>query len=366
MGFERFQGNPQVVGALRRMLAAGRLPHSLILAGPAGVGKHMLASMVARALNCLDEEARASGDFCGLCRLCLRLAPAEVPENDSEFAPVLAQRPKLRAEERRERPLVYSSHPDVLVFLPDGPLRQISIDQVRLLKSQAQFVPAEARRRLFIVDEADRMDPAAANSMLKVLEEPPGTAVLILTATHYYELLPTIRSRGVAFHLGGVPVEQIERFLEGRAGIEEKDRSLAARLADGSPGRALSLDLERARKQARDLLAFLAAATDPARAGNLEDLLARTEALARDQEETLETLLEALYGLLQDLMHISLGRPVLRHVELEEPLRRLARRVDWRWMERAAARLDLLDSLLRRNINRQIALESLAASLKTG
>ena len=65
MGFSNFVGNPQAVAALRRMLASGRLPHSLILTGPPGVGKHTLASMIARALNCLDDEFRATGDFCG-------------------------------------------------------------------------------------------------------------------------------------------------------------------------------------------------------------------------------------------------------------------------------------------------------------
>ncbi len=351
-------------------LAAGRLPHSLILAGPQGIGKHTLASMVARALNCLDEDARAAGDFCELCSFCRRLAPLEAPEQDPDFAGILAQRPKLRAEERRSHPLVYSPHPDVFAFLPDGPLRQISIDQVRLLKAQAQFVAAEARRRVFILDECDRMDAPAANSMLKILEEPPEPAVLILTATNYYDLLPTVRSRAMAFHLGPVPAEEIERFLESRAGRETPagdsaaNRRLAARLAGGSPGRALALDLEGARELRRDLVAWLGAAiTSGTAERNLDDLLNRTESLARGSEERLETLLEALYGLLEDILHLSLGRPVLENLELEGPLRRLARRVDWNWLEHAAARLDLLRRELRRNINRQMALDSLAASL---
>ncbi len=366
MGFGRFLGNPQTVAPLRRMLVGGRLPHSLIFAGPAGVGKHTLASMVARAVNCLDQQARAEGDFCELCAACRRIAPVENPGSDADFARLLAQRPKMKAEERRERPLVFSSHPDVLAFLPDGPLRQVSIEQVRWLKAQAQFVAAEAARRVFIVDEADRMDAPAANSMLKILEEPPESAILILTATQYYELLPTIRSRGIAFHLGPVAAEQIEVFLESRVGIPRggtADRRLAARLAEGSPGRALTLDLERSRELRRDLLAWLASSTEQR---NLDDLLTRSESLARQQEDSLEVLLGVLYSLLQDILHLRLGRPALRNIELEEPLRRLARRVDWKWLEGAAERLDALQRLLRRNINKQVALDALGAALKAG
>jgi DNA polymerase-3 subunit delta' len=212
MGFNRFSGNAQTLTSLRRMLAAGRLPPSLILAGPQGVGKHTLASMIARVLNCLDDEVRASGDFCELCSNCRRIAPTESPESDEEFEKLLTARAKMKAEDRRERPLMFSSHPDVVAFLPDGPLRQISIDQARTLKDYAQFLPASGRRRVIIVDEADRMDAAAANSMLKVLEEPPETTVLILTATNYYELLPTIRSRGIALHLSPVAPEDVEKF----------------------------------------------------------------------------------------------------------------------------------------------------------
>lgn len=363
MGFGRFLGNPQTVAALRRMLTAGRLPHALIFAGPSGLGKHTLASMLARALNCLDDEARGAGDFCELCANCRRIQPMESPEQDPDFSKILAQRLKLRAEDRRNDPLVYSSHPDVLAFLPDGPLRQVSIDQVRLLKGQVQFVPAAARRRVFILDEADRMDPAAANSLLKILEEPPEAAVLILTAANYYELLPTIRSRGIVFHLEPLPVEDVERFLERRGGMPPADRRLAARLADGSPGRALELDLERARELRRDLLALLASSAEQR---SFDDLLARTESLARGQEESLEVLLGIFYSLVQDILHLSLGRPALHNIELEEQLRRLARRVDWNWVETAAGRLDQLQHNLRRNLNKQMALDALAASWKAG
>jgi DNA polymerase-3 subunit delta' len=363
MGFDSFIGNAPAIASLRRMLAAGRLPGSLILAGPSGVGKHTLASMVARALNCLDDEALATGDFCGLCANCRRIAPTEAPEADEEFAKLLAARAKMRADDRRDRPLMFSSHPDVIAFLPDGPLRQISIDQARTLKEHAQFLPASARRRVMIVDEADRMDSAAANSLLKILEEPPETTVVILTASNYYELLPTIRSRGIPVHLSPASEDQVEHFLESRADMPAADRRLAARLSEGCPGRAMGLDLEAARKQRRDAVEWLGALAG--RAGgkpNYEDMMARTEGLARG-EDNLETVVAVLYSLVEDLLHLQAGRPPLRNVELESTLKPLASRVDWAWVARASERHDLLQRNLRRNVKRQLALEALASIL---
>jgi DNA polymerase-3 subunit delta' len=363
MGFDSFIGNAPALASLRRMLAAGRLPHSLILAGPLGIGKHTLASMVARALNCLDDEALAAGDFCGLCANCRRIAPTEAPEADEEFAKLLAARAKMKAEDRRDRPLMFSTHPDVIAFLPDGPLRQISIDQARTLKEHAQFLPASGRRRVMIVDEADRMDAPAANSMLKILEEPPDTTVLILTATNYYELLSTIRSRGIAVHLSPAAEDQVEGFLASRSDMPAADRRLAAHLSEGCPGRAMGLDLDAARKQRRDAAEWLGSLAG--RVGgkpNYEDVMARTEGLARG-EDNLETVVAVLYSLVEDLLHLQAGRPPLRNVELESLLRPLSSRLDWAWITRASARLDTLQRNLRRNANRQLALEALASIL---
>ena len=363
MGFDSFIGNAPAVASLRRMLTAGRLPQSLIFAGPLGVGKHTLASMVARALNCLDDESLAAGDFCGFCANCRRIAPTEAPEADEEFAKLLAARAKMKAEDRRDRPLMFSSHPDVIAFLPDGPLRQISIDQARTLKEHAQFLPASARRRVMIVDEADRMDSAAANSLLKILEEPPETTVIILTASNYYELLSTIRSRGIPVHLSPASEDQVERFLKDRSDMPDADRRLTARLSEGCPGRAMGLDLDAARKQRRDAAEWLASLTGGKGAKrNYEDIMARTEGLARG-EDNLETVVAVLYSLVEDLLHLQAGRPPLRNVELESTLKPLAARLDWAWISRASTRLDLLQRNLRRNANRQLALEALASIL---
>src|SRR6185295_14357402 len=109
-------------------------------------------------------------------------------------ATIIADREKWPAEKRNEDPLFFSSHPDFLTFAPDGPLRQLTIPQMRLLKDRAQLMPLHGSRRVFLIDSIDRANEQAANSLLKTLEEPPPHLILIMTARNPYDLLPTIRS----------------------------------------------------------------------------------------------------------------------------------------------------------------------------
>src|SRR5207247_8399908 len=133
-----------------------------------------------------------------------------------------------------------ASHPDFVTFAPDGPLRQISIEQMRLLKERAPFKPLRGNRRVFLIDHIDRANEQAANSLLKTLEEPPAHLLLIMTAENAYDLLPTIRSRAVPFHFAPLAAAEMREFVEAR-GLDQPERRMA--LAGGSPGVAVSLDL---------------------------------------------------------------------------------------------------------------------------
>ncbi len=192
--FDTFLGNRGVVADLRRMLAEERLPQTLLFAGPEGVGKATLARLLAAAFNC----ARGPEGPCGECPACRRILADDL--SLPEYRKLFEERAKAAPDKRKENPLVLSSHPEFLTFPPDGPLAQISIDQVRRLREHAQFGPSLGRRRLFLLDHADRMDAPAANSLLKILEEPPPYLTLVLTATNAFDLLPTIRSRSVPFY----------------------------------------------------------------------------------------------------------------------------------------------------------------------
>ena len=365
MGWERFRGNAAIVASVRRMISNRRLPHSLVLAGPPGVGKYTMGTMVARTVNCLDEAAYSRSDFCGQCWNCKTIAELEAYEDHPKFGKILAERPRLSLEERKDNPLLLSTHPDIFVLPPDGKIQQISIHQVRRMIALAQYRPSRARQRVFILDNADRTDEVAASAMLKILEEPPADTLLLLTAVSYFQLLPTLRSRAFSLHLAPLDAEEVERLLEALPWSPAEKR-LAARLSEGSPGIACRMDLEESRRLRGELLALLRYGFERR---NFGDLFTRTQSLAQAREEKLENLLGLFYSLLHDVLYLVVSRETgapsrpLRNLDLEKELVGIARQADWEWIRRATARLDRLDRLLRRNINRQVALEALAVSL---
>src|SRR3974390_1550146 len=242
MPFSDFLGNPDIVHRLREMLARDRFPHAVILSGAHGAGKYTLALMLAQAMNCLAPSPGDLPDFCGTCANCRRIALAL--DLDARFAEAVEARDGLRETDKRETRILVQTHPDVLVIPPDPPQLMIKVDQVRHVIANIFFRPAEARERVFIFTSSAFMKEAA-NSLLKVLEEPPEFATLFLLTENPGELLPTIRSRAVSFALGALPPPEIEAVLEKhRPGWKARERALVARLSEGAVGRALSFDLE--------------------------------------------------------------------------------------------------------------------------
>src|SRR5438876_6539472 len=214
MPFSDFHGNLETVQRIREMLAHDRFPHGVILAGPAGSGKYTLATMVARAMNCVEQPLTDGlPDFCGKCSNCIRIAQLE--DLDSRCAEAAEAREGLKETEKKETRLFIQTHPDVLVIPPDPPQMMIKVDQVRHVIGNIYFRPAEARERVYIFTDSAFMKEAA-NSLLKVLEEPPEFATIFLLAENAGELLPTIRSRSVTFALAAVSAEELDAFLAKR------------------------------------------------------------------------------------------------------------------------------------------------------
>src|ERR1700724_4652970 len=242
MGFSDFYGNSEAVRQLRDMLARNRFPQAVILAGHAGSGKYRLGLMLARALNCLAPlTTNGLPDFCGKCSNCVRIAQAE--DLEARFAEAVEAREGLRETDKKETRLFVQTHPDVLVIPPDPPQMMIKVDQVRRVIETIYYRPSEGKERIYIFTDSAFMKEAA-NSLLKVLEEPPEFATILLLTENPGELLPTIRSRSMVFQLGALSAEQIAEYLtKHRPDWKMPERVLVARLCEGAIGRARSFDL---------------------------------------------------------------------------------------------------------------------------
>jgi DNA polymerase III subunit delta' len=366
MPFSDFLGNDRIVTALRGALRSERVPHALLFTGPRGVGKFTLARMFAQAANC----ERLLDDFCGECITCQRVALLAQPQKLMDQG--LAERGESADAATVERmPLILQSHPDVWALVPD-PVRlkspvarpMLRVGQLRAVQRAAYFQPM-GRRRVFILDGAETMRWDVANVFLKILEEPPGSATLILTAPSPYALLPTIVSRCLQFHFAPLPQAEVEAILQKNTNRKPGDRKLAAQLSEGSPGLAMEMDVEQAATQRRTALRILERA---ARGEGFAQLFADTSALAKDRESSFEEQIQVFYGLLNDLLELTSGtkQPVLRNVALSRELEALSKGINFGWVMRAIAAFDELYAGARRNLNRQLGLDALAASLAPG
>jgi DNA polymerase-3 subunit delta' len=366
MGFNEFLGNEKVVAALRGAFRAARVPHALLFTGPRGVGKFTLARMFAQAANC----EKLSDDYCGECGTCRQIAHLSDPQHLIERG--LAERGESADTATVERtPLILQGHPDVWAVVPD-PVRlkspvarpMLRIGQIRAVQRAAYF-QAMARRRVFILDGAETMRWDVANVLLKILEEPPGSATLILTASSPFSLLPTIVSRCLQFHFAPLPAAEVEAILKKYSNRKPLEIKLAAELSQGSPGLALEMNVDETVEKTRTVLRILERAS---RGQGFAQLFADTAALAKDRESSFEDLLAIYYGVLSDLLQLTSGTssPLLRNEHLSKELQALGRGLSTSWVERAILGIDELAAGARRNLNRQLGLDSLVASLSSG
>jgi DNA polymerase-3 subunit delta' len=363
VGFQDFLGNPATVTHLRESIRAGRFPQSLILSGPRGAGKYTLSLMLAQAVNCLHPtESDDLPDFCGKCSNCTRIAASANLEE--RVAEAVEAREQMRDTDKRETRILIQTHPDVLVIPPDPPQLLIKLGQVRQAIHVAYYRPPVEARRAFTIFTASAFMKEAANSLLKLLEEPPEHTSLVLLTENPQELLPTIRSRAVVYRLGAIPAADLEALLtRRRPELKPQDRALAARLSEGAVGRALSVDLGVYLASRQDALVLLRTAL---REPDFSQLFHSTEAYragADGQQKTVH-LLRALSSLIEDLLLIVAGSPqLIRNLDLAAELTRLAQGLSVDWLDAASRALDQVEQGMRRNLLRSLSLDAMAVSL---
>ncbi|MDZ4798259.1 MAG: DNA polymerase III subunit [Bryobacteraceae bacterium] len=340
MSFERFYGNPSIVRTLDGMIRRDKIPQTILVSGPEGVGKATLARRFAAAL--IGDPGKIEHDDLSL------------PENAS----LISDREKWPSEKRSDDPLLFSSHPDFITFPPDGPLKVLSIQQMRVLRERANFKPLKGRYRVFLIDRLDKANEQAANSLLKTLEEPPDHLILFVTAQNPYDLLPTIRSRAVMLQLASLGSEDMHAFAVER-GLAASDRRLG--LAAGRPGIAVTLDLDVYDKRRNAMLRLLNVASGR---GQFADWAKMADSVGAGRSDKLDSYLEVLYILLSDVVALQHGVGTVRNTDIRADLAAIARQVDFEWLRRAVAKVDELVEFQRRNIQKSIALDALVSSLR--
>jgi DNA polymerase-3 subunit delta' len=336
---EDLAGNENIKTILRRLAANSRMPNSMLFAGMEGVGKREFALEVARAMVC-KAEPRA----CGKCAACLRVGSVTIPEASSENRDLFKK-------------VIYSEYIDVGTVVPFR--RAILVEAIRDLERAAYFSPYEADARVFIIDDAHKMNDNAANALLKTLEEPAATTHIILVTSSPDSLLQTILSRCQVFRFEPIATNLVFDELIKTGKFSKDDAQLAAAVSGGSIGRALTIDAESYRLRRRSMIDALAVA---AGRGGRERLFLLSEELtdAKNKDDFEESL-----GVLQDLIHdawLAAYDPDatdFRNADISNEIRMIAANIE---PSRFAEWMDEIESLRENlivNINKRVATDAL-------
>jgi DNA polymerase-3 subunit delta' len=322
------------------MLVSGRVPGALLFVGEDGVGKKRFALELAKALNC---HAPVGVEACDHCSSCVRISQSKFPEYTED-------------RDNKEK-LFRSDHPDVALARPYN--RILRIGAMRELEQEANFRPFEGRARVFIIEEANRLNEASSNALLKTLEEPPRTSHLVLITSRPAQLLPTIRSRCQMVRFAPLAPKEIEAHLLKGKQVSPADASLLATIARGSIGRALSTDLESYRQQREamlDVVGALALTNDRARL-----LRASEEMNDAKRKDEYEPRLDVLATLIHDVWVLALGAPPeqVLNQDLRPQLSKMVASLDSRRPARWLAQIEQHRRGLDVNINRKIATDAL-------
>lgn len=357
MGFDSFLGNAKAVDTLRAMLSASRVPGALLFSGPEGVGKKTLAMMVAKAINC-ERRGPGESDFCGRCSRCLKADQMFVAGAED-----LARRRELKDASRRGEGLASF---DLQLIEPIT--RYILIEQIRQLRAAAYSRPFELSYRVFIIDQAPAIHWQATDLLLRLLEEPPASSVLILICTHPYELRPTIRSRTLHVPFAPVELSVLERIpLDGRI-LSPSDRALSLRVAAGSVGALKRFDpaaYSRQRRAWLDFLDMVSARQPSGPAGpDWEKLFEATRELTENHGE-LEPVLRIGSALCRDLLHTltEAGAAELINVDLVPRLQAWSRALGFSGVQKLARAIEQAYRLQNRNVNQRLGLDAAASEI---
>jgi len=324
MPFDDIIGNVRVKNILRRSLLRGRVPGSLLFYGPKGVGKSEMALIFAKALNCLNRD----DDSCEDCSSCSAV-------NKNVFPDVL----RINAEK------------DI-----------IRIDQIRLMKRAAYLRPMTGKKRVFIIEEAEKMNDEASNSLLKVLEEPPVFSHIILTTDNFFSILPTVRSRCQTLKFAPVSRNDIQKALIEKR-IEEGKAKTISLLVKGSLKQALEFDWDEAEDKRKKAFNMFSSFVKGGERANIFKKYSRMQ--KKNFEENINPVLEVLASFCRDMIVMKMGSDdrFLINLDYKHKLSELEEILD---LKQTYGFLGVIEESLRlfqQNANRRAIMNSMAINL---
>jgi DNA polymerase-3 subunit delta' len=320
MRFAEIYGHEKPIAILKSAMAKDRIAHAYLFYGMDGIGKKTTASVFARALNCREVEPPC--DACASCR---------------------------KAE--------HKNHPNIITIQAEGQF--IKIGAVKEIQARMTFRPAEGRR-IFILQEADRMNAAAANALLKTLEEPSAGNILLLTTARPHVLPMTILSRCQHLRFSPLPPTEVARFLREKEGLETAAAEILAASSGGSIGRAVEMNKE-------GFLALRNAILELLAEDNPEDLLKRLAFAGRfgtEREEIIERLRILRNGYRDGLVLRETGaKERLMFRDRAGVIETVAGRLSGRDLLRNIAAVDAAMSAVAQNANKSLTLEAMLIKL---
>ncbi|HEY6231940.1 MAG TPA: DNA polymerase III subunit delta' [Pyrinomonadaceae bacterium] len=336
-------GNEHVKSLLRRILEARRVPGAMLFTGEDGIGKKLFALEIARALNC---RTPIGPEGCGKCPSCVRIAKFNYPQStDSDDW----------------KGIIWTDHPDVGMVA--APKRILLVEQMRLIEREANYRPYEGKARVFLVEDADKLNEASANALLKVLEEPPHTSHIVLLTSRPAMLLPTIRSRCQMVRFSPLSAEEIESYLLTNKLASAAEARIRARVARGSLGRAIADEFEDYVEQRKDMLRVLKAlALNDDRVQLIRSAEEFNDARHKDEYESRLDILEAL---IRDAWLLALNAPAegVINEDLLPELRKISGHVDSRRPADWISQIEEMREQLVVNINRKAATDALLLTM---
>jgi DNA polymerase-3 subunit delta' len=344
--FTQLVGNTQAKHTLKRLMANGRLPNSLLFSGPDGIGKRQFALEAARSVLCREK---ADDEACGVCSLCTHIADFVIPAEATE------------SNKDQFKRVFFGGSRDVGLVVPYKNF--ILVDASRDLEREVNFRPSDGPARFFMIDDADRMNDNAANAILKTLEEPPSTSYIFLITSRPDSLLSTIRSRCQTLRFAPVATQDVEDYLIRERALQHHEAALAARLARGSIGRAVNLNVEQFRTQRQRMFEV---ARHAILTGERAALLKISEELNdAKNKDAFAANLDILESLIHDVWTISRSGDASRvtNTDLEADLQQLANEVTPRRLTEWLRLIEKMRLDFMVNINRKAAADALFVTM---